>query len=210
MPPLPPHPRQPIPLRQQRTFQQPNLEPLGSNYGESEMQALRSSGQAGAAAVRRAQSNADPVVAQWRRDVACAERVLVSLPPGEQGDAVAQSGPDLRSMAERAAANAKLPVTTGRAGKQVRRQQGRPEGRHASDRVIKAMLPGRAGTKRRRQDEKDGEAFDIGDQYQAEPKRGMATNKVRGLLLLLHPLTSLSDDGSPGAVHAGRKRTGTA
>ena len=30
------------------------------------------------------------------------------------------------------------------------------------------------------------------------------------LLLLLHPLTSLSDDGSPGAVHAGRKRTGTA
>ena len=38
--------------------------------------------------------------------------------------------------------------------------------------------------------------------------------RIRGstllLLLLLHPLTSLSDDGSPGAVHAGRKRTGTA
>lgn len=179
MPPLPTPPRQPIPLRQHRTFQQPNLEPLGSDYGESEMQALRSSGQAGAAAVRRAQSNADPVVAQWRRDVACAERVLVSLPPGEQRDAVAQSGADLRSKAERAAANAKLPVTTGRAGKQVRRQQGHPEGRHASDRVMKAMFPGRAGTKRRRQDEKDGEAFDIGDQYQAKPKRGMATNKVR-------------------------------
>lgn len=161
-----------------RTFQEASQEPLGQDYGAAEMEALRAAGRAGTTAIRRAKSNADPLVAQVRRDLAYAAGTVATLPAGEERDALAQAAADLRSQAERAAADAKLPLTAVRAGKVVRRQQGRPEGRQPMDRVVKALHPGRSGRKRQRQKSKGGEALEQSDEFQPRRKKGKPSHKV--------------------------------
>lgn len=159
-----------------RTFQEASREPLGEDWGAGEMQALREAGLAGGTALRRAQSNVDPLVAQVRRDLAFTERTVTSLPAGEQREALARAAADLRSQAERAAADVKLPLTAVRGGKVTRRQQGRPTGRLPSDRKVKALHPGRS--KKRQRAHQDGEPLEHGDEFQPRPKKGKPSYKV--------------------------------
>ena len=166
---------QAINISRQRTFQQATIEPLGEDGGTAELQALAAGRQASQAAIRHAQSNADPEVAQLRQDLAVIQRTLMSLPAGEARDELWQGIKDLRSNAENAAMSAELPLTQVRAGKVTRRQNGRPEGQ----RMVTALHPGRTH-KRSRESliQQQPQEADCCDEFKPLPKGGRPTHKV--------------------------------
>lgn len=131
-----------------------------------------------AAAIRRMQSNADPEVASIREDSAVVERILLRLPKGEQREQLRQALKQLRSEVEGAAAAAKLPLTTTRAGKVQKRKNGRPEGQ----RQVTALHPGRKPNKKRALVQQQAQqGGDHGDEFKAKKKKGKHTIKVRPL-----------------------------
>lgn len=167
---------QPIDISGPRTFQQASIEPLGEGWQE-EVKALQAAKKASAAAIRQSQTNADPVIAEMRHNCAYVQRVAAALPSDCEERAGLREG--LAKLAEEAAAAEaalQLQPTAVRDGKQKRRQAGR----HADDRVIKALHPGR---KRR------GPALPVPTQPLAEEdrcdplpklaKRGKPVHKVR-------------------------------
>ena len=150
------------------------MEPLGEDWGKAEMAALLGMQQLTAAAVRKAVSNADPAMAQLRKDAAIVQHACAALPEGEHREALLQHSAALRREAEAALVTAQLQPTTTRAGKVVRRQQGRPEGQ----RKVTALFPGRtSGSKRSLMDEQA--AGDYGDEFEARAKSGRRSEKVR-------------------------------
>ena len=174
------HPQLPLPARtqriditHQRTFQQPSCEPLGEDWGLAERRALEAAPPASAAAVREGQTNADPAVAQLRRDVAAIERIALDLPDGDERNELLQGIKDLLSKAESAAAATNLAPTKARAGKQQRRQNGRPD----NQRLVTALLP-RAGRKRGQPVAQEVVVEDSGDAFQPQQKKGKATYTV--------------------------------
>ena len=164
---------QPINISCHRTFQQAGSEPLGEDWGKAEMQTLLTVQASTTTAIRRAQSNADPFVAGVRQDAAQVVQVLLSLPEGETRQRLAQALGDLRVEVEAASAQAQLPLTTVRAGKVDRRQNGRPEGQ----RKVTALFPNRKGSKKRSLVE---QATDHGDDFEPRGKAASQPNKVQG------------------------------
>ncbi len=160
-----------ITIHRPRTFQQPTSEPLGADWGKAEMRGLLSMQGSTAAAIRRAQSNADPVVASLRNDLGYIERIALSMPEGEEKEALVQGVANLRRQAAEAAAGSKLPPTALRAGKVQRRQAGRPEGQ----RKVTALHAGRTHNKKRPLVQ---EAGTYGDEFKAQAKKGRTTDKV--------------------------------
>ena len=124
-----------------------------------------------AAAIRRAQSNADPAVASLRNDLGYIERTALSLPEGEEKEALLQGVADLRSRAAEAAARSQLPPTALRAGKVQRRQAGRPEGQ----RKVTALQTGRRHNNKRPLAQQAGS---YGDEFKPQAKKGRTTDKV--------------------------------
>ena len=143
--PLPSTPPPPLPLLQridisrQRRFQEASSEPLGSDWGKAELGGIMGVRTANAAAIRQVQSNADPAVAKLRQRLACLERIAINLPEGDEREELWQDLEDLCSKAESFSVSAKLPLTMTRAGKVVRRQNGRPE----EQRLVTALHPSR-------------------------------------------------------------------
>jgi len=134
-------PLQRIEISGQRTFQQASSEPLGEDW-QAELNQLRSTRASAAAAIKTAQTNADPAVAQLRSDAAYVQRTVAALPPGDARDTLLDMSAELRREAEAAAAAAGLQPTEVRAGKQQRRADLRAPG----DRKIKPLLPRQKGT----------------------------------------------------------------
>ncbi len=161
-----------IELGSSRTFQQPLREPLGTDWG-AEVRMLMAAQQASAAAMRRSQSNADPEVAAVRGDLGYVQRVFLSLPEGDERDDLQQSIKGLRSKAEQMAAAAQLQPTATRAGKQERRQNGRPEGQ----RISTALHPGRTNT-RKRVPLAQQQAAGVSDPFTSKAKKGKDVRKV--------------------------------
>ena len=169
-----------ISISSQRTFQQAASEPLGPDWGRAELHALVGVRSASASAIRQAQSNADPAVAELRRHLASIERIAISLPAGQDRESLLRGVKNLHTEAEGSASRAQLQVTATRAGKQAQRQNGRPE----NQRVVTALLPNRthkrshpslaqqAGQQRQQQ------ADDWGHEFKPQAKKGKATNKV--------------------------------
>lgn len=160
-----------ITIHRPRTFQQPTSEPLGADWGKAEMRGLLAMQGSTAAAIRRAQSNAEPAVAGLRNDLAYVERTVLSLPEGEEKEALLQGVADLRSRAVEAAACTKLPPTAPRAGKVQRRQAGRPEGQHK----VTALQPTRKHSKKRPLAQQSGS---YGDEFKPQAKKGRTSEKV--------------------------------
>jgi hypothetical protein len=172
---------QPIDISTPRTFQEATKEPLGEDWGAAELQGLRAAQGKATAAVRRSQSNACPEVARMRHSLAVVERTVTSL-PSEERQELLQAIEDLRGKAERAQAEAQLPLTAVRAGKVVRRQQGRKQqGRSETDRTVKALHPGRKGGKRGTAlILEGGSGVEQSDDFPRLAKKGKAVDKVRG------------------------------
>ena len=160
-----------ITIHRPRTFQQPTSEPLGADWGKAEMRGLLAMQGCTAAAIRRAQSNADPAVASLRNDMGYIERIALSLPEGDEKEALLQGVADLRSRAAEAAARSKLPPTAPRAGKVQRRQAGRPEGQ----RKVTALQTGRTHNNKRPLAQQAGS---YGDEFKPQAKKGRTTDKV--------------------------------
>lgn len=131
------------------------------------MRQLVLSKQSTAAAIRKAQSNADPFVAGLRQDLAQLQRLIVTLPDSEERDELRQAVSDLRSKAEQAAVGAKLPRTEARAGKVQRRQQGRPDNQVK----VTALHPGRKRSGVPLVQQQSGD-FEAGDEFQPKAKKG--------------------------------------
>lgn len=150
-----------------RTFQAATAEPLGPDLGQAEMRQLVLAKQSTAADIRQAQSNADPFVAGLRQDLAQVQRLILTLPDSEQRDQLRRAVSDLRSKAEQAAVDAKLPLTKAPAGKVQRRQQGRLEGQVE----VTALHPKRkrSGVPLVQQWAAD---FEAGDDFQPKPNKG--------------------------------------
>ena len=160
-----------ITIHRPRTFQQLASEPLGADWGKAEMRGLLTMQGSTAAAIRRAQSNAEPAVAGLRNDLAYIERTVLSLPEGEEKEALLQGVADLRSRAVEAAARTKLPPTAQRAGKVQRRQAGRPEGQHK----VTALQPTRTHSSKRPLAQQSGS---YGDEFKPQGKKGRTSEKV--------------------------------
>lgn len=126
-----------------------------------------------AGAIRQATSNANPVVADLRQHVVKMERGWLGLPDGEERDALLLKIKELAGEVEAACQRAALPPTTTRAGKQQRRQQGRPEGQHKTT----ALHPGRTHNRKRALAHQ--QAGDYGDEFQPQAKKGKPSTKVR-------------------------------
>lgn len=171
-----------------RTFQQPKEEPLGPDWGQAEMRRLVTAREDTAAAIRKAQSNADPFAAGLRQDLAQVQRRILSLPEGEERAQLRQAVSELRSKAEQAAVQAKLPLTKARAGKVARRQQGRQD----NQAQVTALHPSRkrSGVPLVQQ---QGAAFETGDDFQPKAKKGRKAGlKVRaGVAAPLRPPRSM-------------------
>lgn len=157
-----------------RSFQQPTIEPLGDDW-HTEVTNLRQGKAAASAAIHKAQTNADPGLAQLRSDAACVQRAYVALPDGEAREALLQRSAALRTEADQLVAAAGLQPTEVRAGKQQRRR----EGRNPEDRVVKSLQPWRS--KRGRS---SAAAQEVAPENRCDPlpklaKKGIAVNKVR-------------------------------
>ena len=169
--PLPPPPAvQPLDISCVRTFQQAKVEPLGEGW-EAELRTLQVVGASTAAAIRRQQSNANPELAEVRRECAQLQRLYPSLPP-EARQQVLEQLKGTRQTAQDAAASAELPRTAARVGKVVRRQQGRSE-EHRKTRPLHPSRSNKRGTPLIE------EAHLAGDAFQPLGAKGRATNKVR-------------------------------
>jgi hypothetical protein len=163
-----------ITIHRPRTFQQPTSEPLGADWGKAEMRGILAMQGSTAAAIRRAQSNAEPAVASLRNDLAYIERTVLSLPEGEEKEALLQGVADLRSRAVEEAARTKLPPTAPRAGKVQRRQAGRPE-RPEGQHKVTALLPTRKYSSKRPLAQQSGS---YGDEFKPQAKKGRTSAKV--------------------------------
>jgi hypothetical protein len=171
----PPH-RAPAPQRiaiaPARTFQAAAVEPLGDDW-HAELTSLLRGKAAATAAIQRAQTNADPGVAQLRSDAAFLQHAYTALPEGDAREGLLERSAALRTEAEQLVAAAGLQPTEVRTGKQRRRR----EGRHPEDKVVHALYPGRS--KRRR----SAAAQEVAPENQCDPlpklaKKGMAVTKV--------------------------------
>ena len=161
-----------------RTFLVPASEPLGESWGRDELLALVGAPERCVAAVQAATGNGDPEIAAARNAAAYAISVANALPQGEQRQAVLNQLAEARRMAEEAAAAAKLPATTVRAGKVQRRAEGRGGGLRApGQRVVKPLL-NRQGSKKRALVCTDDIYY--GDEFKPRPKKGRDTHKVGG------------------------------
>ena len=164
---------QPIDINKVRTFQQASKEPLGEDW-HAELRSLQGGKEAASVAIQKAQTNADPGVAQLRSDAAFLQRTYTALPEGEARLGLLQRSADLRAEAEELAAAAGLQPTAVRAGKQARR---------ARKRVIAALFPGRKNSKGKR---RDALAQAVAPENRCDElptlgKKGKAVHKVRAL-----------------------------
>jgi hypothetical protein len=112
-------------------------------------------------------------MAHLRSDAAVVQRACAVLPEGEQRQALLQLSAELRREAEAALTSAQLPLTAARAGKVVRRQQGRPEGQ----RKVTALFSGRKRSLKHPLAQQ--QAGDCGDDFKPLGKKGRTSEKVR-------------------------------
>ena len=170
---------QPIIIPAPRTFQQPKSEPLGPDMGSRERAAIIAAHSASTATIRRAQSNAEPLVAQLHKDLSYVSHAAVTL-PREQLAEVADKAAALRQAVEGMLTEAQLPHTETAAGKKERRASQRSTGskenktRQPWHRKTRVLLPGR--TSKRKRDEEAAEHPNSFPQYLNSKKQ----SKVRG------------------------------
>lgn len=164
---------QAIDINTARTFQQASKEPLGEDW-HAELRSLHGGKEAASVAIQKAQTNADPGVAQLRSDAAFLQRTYTALPEGEARLGLLQRSADLRAEAEDLAATAGLQPTAVRAGKQARRQ---------AKRKITALFPGRKNSKGKRSGalEQVVAPENRCDELPTLGKKGKAVHKVRAL-----------------------------
>ena len=148
---------QPIPIPAPRTFQQPKSEPLGPDMGGKERATIIAARSASTAAIKRVQSNAEPIVAKLRQDLSYVSHAALTL-PREQLAEVADQAAALLQTVEGMLQEAQLPQTEQSAGKKERRVALRSKDskqektRQPWHRKVRGLLLGRT-SKRKRDDE---------------------------------------------------------